>query len=496
MLSAEQERAVPGAIEANGINVIRDEERKGSPSQLFFPWFAANISVLGLTYGAFVLGYGISFWQATVAALVGTILSFLLCGFVAVAGKRGSAPTMILSRGAFGVRGTTMPAFVSWVLCVGWETVLTYLAVEATGTVFRRLGWASGNATDVRIVAFVVVAALVVGAGICGFHLIMRLQGFITVLTAALTVAFIALTARHIHWPMVSGVHGGSTSAFIGGLVLLMSAYGLGWVNSAADYSRYLPRRSSAAAVVGWTTFGAAAAPVVLVIFGLLLAGSSKSLSASISGADPIGALASLLPTWFLVPFMLVAVLGLIGGAVLDIYSSGLALLTVGLRAPRYVAAGLDGIIMVGGAIYLVFFSTNFVPKFEGFLTTLAVPIGAWCGVMLADILLRTSPYDETDLYRSSGRYGGIRLLAIGLMLAGTAFGWGTVTNTAWGRVLDWQGYLLGPIGLGGRDGNWAPANLGVVFSVVLTFLGWLALGHVIVRHQDAYNDAAYAGSA
>jgi len=93
----------PLQIEMNGINVISDSERKGHPRDLFWPWFAANVSVLGLAYGAFVLGFGISFWQAVVVSIVGIIVSFLLCGFIAVAGKRGSAPTMVLGRAAFGV---------------------------------------------------------------------------------------------------------------------------------------------------------------------------------------------------------------------------------------------------------------------------------------------------------------------------------------------------------------------------------------------------------
>src|SRR5262250_102267 len=80
----------PLQIEMNGINVIADSERKGHPRDLFWPWFAANVSVLGLSYGAFVLGFGISFWQAAVVSIVGIIVSFLLCGFIAVAGKRGS----------------------------------------------------------------------------------------------------------------------------------------------------------------------------------------------------------------------------------------------------------------------------------------------------------------------------------------------------------------------------------------------------------------------
>ena len=65
-------------------------------------------------------------------------------------------------------------------------------------------------------------------------------------------------------------------------------------------------------------------------------------------GADPIGALTTLLPTWYLVLFAIVAIGGLIGGAVLDIYSSGLALLTLGLRVPRWMAAGFDGVIQTG----------------------------------------------------------------------------------------------------------------------------------------------------
>src|SRR3979409_561169 len=62
-------------IEQNGINVITESERKGRPRDLFWPWCAANIAVLGISYGSFLLGFGISFWQATLAGIIGTILS-------------------------------------------------------------------------------------------------------------------------------------------------------------------------------------------------------------------------------------------------------------------------------------------------------------------------------------------------------------------------------------------------------------------------------------
>jgi NCS1 family nucleobase:cation symporter-1 len=479
-------------IELNGINVIDDDERKGSPRSLFWPWFAANVSVLALSYGTFVLGFGISFWQSTFAAVVGVVLSFLFCGFISIAGKRGSAPTMILSRAPFGVAGNKLPAAISWVLCVGWETALTALATEATATVFTRLGVGGGDVT--KVIAFLVVAALIVGGGVLGFDAIMRLQAGITVVTAVLTVVYIGLVADKIHWHTVSAIHSGSSQEVFGATILVMTGFGLGWVNCAADYSRYLPRRSSGAGVVGWTTVGASVAPLVLVIFGLLLAGSSSALAGKISD-DPVGALTTILPTWFLVPFAVVAVLGLVGGAVLDIYSSGLTLLSIGLPTPRYVAAGIDGTIMVLGTIYVVFIAkASFLfTSLEGFLITLGVPISAWCGVMLADIALRRRRYVDADLYRPEGRYGNVRVLSVALVVVGTVVGWGLVTASSTSSLFTWQGYLLGPFGLGGKTGSWQYSNLGVIIALAVGFLGWLVGGAMTVRRQEALPEPAEA---
>ncbi len=471
------------AVEANGINVIAEEERRGAPRSLFWPWFGANVSVLGLAYGSFLLGFGISAGQALVAGVVGIVVSFLLCGLVAVAGKRGSAPTLVLSRAAFGVHGNRVPAALSWVLTVGWETVLVSLATLATATVFGQLGWSGGTAT--QVVALLVVAALVVAGGVLGFDAIMRMQAVITVVSGVLTVVYVVLVADSVDWSAVTGVPAGSTAAVVGALVLAMTGYGFGWVNAAADYSRYLPRTASTRGVVGWTTFGGALAPVVLLGTGLLLAASDPELSGAIGG-DPIGALAAVLPTWFLVPFVVVAVLGLVGGALLDIYSSGLSLLAVGLRVPRSVAAGIDGTLMVLGAVWVVFVATGgFFVQFQGFLITLGVPIAAWCGIFLADLALRRRSYAEADLYDARGRYGAVPPVPLLLLAAGTVLGWGLVTNTLAGW-LDWQGYLLGPLGLGGREGDWAFANLGVLAAFLVGLLGTLALRRAAVRTQEA----------
>jgi nucleobase:cation symporter-1, NCS1 family len=472
-------------IEANGINVIDESERKGTPAGLFWPWCASNVSVLAVSYGSFVLGFGLSLAQALVAAVVGAVVSFLLVGLVSVAGKRGSAPTLVLSRAAFGRYGNTLPGAVSYLLLVGWETVLVSLATFATATVFGRLGWGSGDLT--KVVAFLVVAAVIVGAGILGFDAIMRLQRWLTIAMIAVTLVYIALTLDHLDLGRASALPAGGLSALLGGAILVMTGFGVGWVNSAADYSRYLPRSASTRGVIGWPTFGGSLPVVVLVAYGVLLCASDDKLSKAVA-LDPIGALTTILPTWFLVPFALVAIGGLVSGAVLDIYSSGLTLLALGLRTPRWVAAAFDGVLMVLGTIYIVWVADSFLGIFMAFLIILGVPMSAWCGIFLADLLVRRRDYDEVALFdHTDSTYGRANPVAVVLMAVATLVGWGLVIDTTGaGKGLSWLGFLLGPLGLGGRGGGWAYANLGVPAALVVGFVGYLLLQSGAVRRQEA----------
>jgi purine-cytosine permease-like protein len=271
-----------------------------------------------------------------------------------------------------------------------------------------------------------------------------------------------------------------------------MTGFGVGWVNSAADYSRYLPRNASTAGVVGWPTFGGSLPVVILVTYGVLLCGSDAKLSKAIA-LDPIGALTTILPTWFLVPFALVAIGGLVSGAVLDIYSSGLTLLALGLPTPRWVAAAIDGVLMVLGTIYIVWVADNFLGVFMAFLITLGVPMAAWCGCFLADLLLRRKDYDEAKLFDSSPNgYGSVTVSSVAVMAIATFVGWGLVIDTTGaGKGLSWLGYLLEPLGLGGRNGAWAYANLGVPVALVIGFGGYLAVRAGAVRRQEERVDLA-----
>ena len=481
-------------VETTGIEIIDEADRTASPRDLFWPWFAANVSVFGISYAAFVLGFGISFWQAVVVTIVGIVVSFALCGIIALAGKRGSAPTMVLSRAAFGVKGQKVPGVVSWLTSIGWETFLAILAVLATATIFERLGWGGGTVT--KVIAAVVVAAMIVLASVAGYHIIMRMQSVLTWLTGAITILYVAMTVQHLDWSAISALPSGGIGPTIGALTLVMTGFGLGWINIAADWSRYQRRTASGAAIVGWNTFGGALAPALLVSYGLALAGSDEEVLAGIA-ADPIGTLATLLPTWVLVPFLLAAILSLVSGAVLGIYSSGLTLISLGVRIPRPMAALVDGLILTLGTFYVVFVAESFINPFQSFLITLGVPLASWAGIMIADIALRRRDYDDDALFDSRGRYGAYDWVSIGTMVVASVVGWGLVVNNfaddaTWNN---WQGFLLDPLGLGTFvddpagaywEGTFAYANLGVLLALVLSFaVTWVARRGTVRRQES-----------
>jgi len=465
--------------ELNDINFIGESERRGKASDLFWPWAGANVSLLALSYGAFFLGFGISFWQATIAAVVGTVGSFALVGVSSLAGKRSSAPTMTLSRAAFGVKGNILPGLLSYLVFVGWETVLVSLATLATGTVLERATSLDRNVS--LILGFLIAAALTIFGGVLGHSVIMKLQRWITAITVIATGTYVFLTIDEVNWNSVFDIKSGSTAGLVGAIIFAITGIGLGWVNSAADYSRYLPRNVSSKAVFSWTVFGASIVPIVLVIYGSALSGSSKELSDAIA-MDPIGALTALLPTWFLIPFALIAILGLVGGAILDLYSSGLTLISIGVKVKRPVAAAIDGTIMLFGTIYIVWFATDFFAPFQGFLITLGVPVAVWSAIFVADVVLRKRDYVEADLFSESGRYGRVNLVAIALVAVGSIVGWGFVTNT-FASWLSWQGYFMGAIG--GKEGQWAYANVGVIFALLIGFFGYLLFGRSRIKTQE-----------
>jgi NCS1 family nucleobase:cation symporter-1 len=466
----------PWRIETHGIETIPDADRHGRPSDLFGIWFASNISVLAVTYGGFlIIFFGLDLWQAATATIAGVILSFVLVGFISLAGKRGGAPTLVLSRAAFGVIGNTLPTVVSYLTLVGFEIVLTSLASLAVQTVLIRVGIRTGTGT--LAIAFVIVAAMAVVISLLGHATIQKVQMWFTIAFGILTFAFIGLEIRQISWHKVAALpHGSLFAGLIGGLSMIMAGTGLTWTSAAADYSRYLPLGSRSGKVIWWTVFGSSLPLIVLILFGVLLTANNRQVATS---PNPIGVLAAPLPAWFLAPYLLIAVGGLVAEVVMGSYSGGLNLLTLGIRVARHKSILIDSVLLIAGSVYILFFSPSFFAPFEGFLFTVAVPLAAWAAIFLVDMwLFRSDGYSAPDLYRADGCYGAVSTAATGSLVLATAIGWGLVTSSS--AAFSWVGYLLRFAG--GPKGAIGASSIGVVIGFLVAgatyaITGWARPG-------------------
>ncbi len=387
------------AIERHGIEPIGDDERHGTPFELFWVWFAANIGVLGIVYGAILTDAGLNLWQSALVTLVASAGSFLLVGALSVAGKWGGAPALALSRAPFGVRGNLGPTLISWISLVGWETISVITAAYALLGLFGVFGIPANTVTT--IISLVVTALLAVLFGLLGHATLVWIQRAGTWIFGILTLVIIVFLLGRINWPAVLSAPAGPwDTGVLAMLSIIAAGTGIGWANAGADYTRYLPRRSRGNAIVFWTTLGATIPLFALIMAGALLASGVPDLA---TAANPVAAIGAALPSWMSIPFLLTAIGGLIAAADLSIYSSGLNLLAIGLKVERYKTVVIDGVLMIAGAIFVMLIARDFYGPFSSFLQLLADGIATWAAVFLVDMLARRG-YDTAGLVDTSPR--------------------------------------------------------------------------------------------
>ncbi|MEV6790496.1 cytosine permease [Streptomyces sp. NPDC051320] len=402
-----------GALETRGLEPVPDSERTGRVRDLFPTWVAANISVLLLTLGAgLVVADGLNFWQALIAAVVAPVIGFGLVGFISIAGKRGGAPGMALSRAVFGQRGNLFPGALIWIARWGWETINAVTGAYALLTVLN-ICFGIRSSTPliaVTLLLFVAGTFAISGLGIKAVQLCNKWAAYLFAVFSVLVLVHLITTTD---WSAVFAAPAGSTASLIAGIGLI-AAGGLSWAPAAPDFARYLPRGSAGRSMVAGSVGGAGVVIVPMVLMGAVMAVSTPDLAAA---ADPVSFLGEILPMWLAVPYLLICVLGTLLINAMSMYSAGFTALTLGLKIPRTWAVSVNAVISVVLGLVLMLAATSFLGSFVAFLSLLAVAFSAWIGVFGADMLLGRT-YDTAavmDTTRTSAYWyrGGFNPAAI-----------------------------------------------------------------------------------
>ncbi len=408
-------------IEWRGIESTRGAERAGRASSHFWLWSAANVSPFVISAGVLVMVLGFSWVGATVAILVGVIISYPLVGLVAITGLRGGAPALTLSRAAFGYRGNMLPTLLAYIYCIGWESVALFLAASATKALVCRI-FPNANSAFLLVIGLTITGTVTFFVTLYGYQIILRAQRWITIALAFATAGYFFVALPKI-WPLEAMPSAPGAPPLLAGISFVAAAGGLSWVVMGGDYSRYLPGDSKPCAVAGWTALGGGMTAVALLLFGVLIGAGRPDIVAEVA-VDPLGALTLLLPTWFCVPFLVATIAALVGSGVVNLYSSGLNLLALGVKLPRPTTIIFDAVLVVLGASYLLFLSPGFFGTFESFLAILGVPLAAWCSIFLVDFYLhRGAGYTPSDIYPKEGEGSGFGYAGVFSLLLGTGLG-------------------------------------------------------------------------
>lgn len=460
-------------IESHGIDSIPLADRHGSPVELFWVWLAGNLIFNFVIVGAFVVAFGLTFWWATLCLIAGTALYFVV-GIGAIPGPVTGTATLTVSRSAFGLFGNIPASALSWLTLVGWEAVEIVIGTLSLNQLLVTAGVTSSGA--VKFACFVVVTVATFAIALLGHATIVFINRIMAWVLGIGTIGLVIFIVPKINLSAAPPLGAPSVgAAFLLALVLTASAP-LGWANYPADYSRYLSPKSSAKAVAWWTMLGCGIPTIIITMIGIGAATATNM-------TDPVAGLSKLLPSWYLVPYLAVVVIGILTANFLNTYSSGMSLLAMGVKIKRYQAVFVDAVIASAAAIYALFIN-DFSNSLIQFLSLLVIWSAPWAGIYIVNILMRHNRYNVPGLYSSTtGPYAfsnGWNWRAVG------AFAAGIVAAALFANAPIFQGPLVRFIG-GGDISIFTGLIVSAGLYYILMRQQIAAAGSVDVRPVEAH---------
>ena len=364
------------AVEPGGAEFIPLNERHGKPLQLFWTWTSPNFEFATVFVGVIgVAFFGLNFWQATLALVIGTALGSVTHGLLSAQGPSHGVPQMVISRLGFGYWGNVLPAGLNSLTAgIGWFAVNSVSGTFALNTLTHLPKW---------LCLVIIVLAQVVIA-FFGYNLVHAFERYVfPILAIIFLVAVCWIFAKSSPG---APSHGGG----IGGFLLTLGAafgYAVGWNPYASDYTRYFPPATSKLAIAFWAGLGVFVSCVLLEVAG---AASATVTGIGAINTNPTGAFTGHLPTALADLTLLAIALGAVAANVLNIYSGALSFTAMGIRLPlalrRAIVALVFGVI---GFIVALTGLHDAGTKYENFLLVIAYWIAPWLAVMFCDQFLR-----------------------------------------------------------------------------------------------------------
>jgi purine-cytosine permease-like protein len=414
-------------------------------------WAGALFNVEYVVYGALIISFGLSFWQAALVIVIGN-LSYLVAGVGSLQGPAAGTSVFAISRAPFGPRGAKSVSVFNWMTQVGYETEGLALVVLAGLALFAKAG--VGGSTGLKIALIAAAAAVQLVLPLFGHRAMLRV---LRMLVPPFVVLFILLAIFALPKAHLGAGSGANWETMMGALALILSAGGYGWVMNASDFSRYLPANASQKRIVWSVALGGYIPSTLLSLLGAAVA------TAVASASDPISGLPQAFHGWFLIPYLVFVIVQLFAINSVDLYSSGLTLQALIPKIKRWQCVLLDTVV-AGALTAVAIFSSGFYSFLEDFLLFMIIWIAPWVAIFLTDWFMRRGRYDSRSLL--TGR-AGIYWRNDGVHIPGlVAQVVGMLAAASWLDTTVWQG----PLSKATNDADFS-VFMGAIFGAGVYYL-------------------------
>jgi purine-cytosine permease-like protein len=416
-----------GHVEQAGVDYLPEEARDSRPRNLLAVFGGANFTWTNAVYGWLAVALGLDFWSATISFVVGTVVGALFVMPVSIIGPRTGTNMTVSSGAHYGIRGRFIGSGLSLIFAIVFAALTVWTsgdAIIAAG--HRLLGTPQGDLA--LAISFAVVSALMVAVALYGHATIVAVQKFIIPVVGLIFLAgFYAFSGTFTTHPSSAGYAlGGYWATWILNAVLSMAGP-ISYAPVIGDYTRRISgRKHRDLPVSGSVALGITVGTLVPEMLGIFTACALINAT-----GDYVTDLVSSSPTWYVLPILVVAILGGLGQGTLCIYASGLDLETFFPRFRRIHTTAFASLLAVA-LLYLGMFVFHAVDSITAATVVLNAVATPWTVVLVIGALRRRRKgYDPYDLQafaqrRHGGRYwftAGWNVPAVAAWLAGCTFG-------------------------------------------------------------------------
>jgi purine-cytosine permease-like protein len=434
-------------IERYGIESIPEQERTATVFDfLRIAWGGGN-SLPTAVLGAFPIIFGLSFWQALAATVLGVVLGGLILAPMAVFGPINGTNNAVSSSAHFGVVGRIVGSYLSLLTAICFFSISVWSSGDAVIGLLQRLH--GGRAPELAYAsAYAAFAVAVIVVSVYGFRLMLWVNKVAVVAASLLFLLGFFVFARSFdsHYDGARLAWGSAAfwPAFVSAaLVVLANPISFGAF--LGDWTRYLPRDTPKGPLMGASLI-AQLLSLVPFIFGIVTTSIiARDAPHFLQQVDYTGGLLAVAPQAFVAPLLGLAILSGMSTGTTSLYGTGLDFSSVFPQLTRPQATLFIGAV----ACVLIFvgrFGFSLVDAITTFVTLIVVMTTPWMVIMMVGYLVRRGYYlPEAMQVFNRGQEGGPYWFNRGWNLAGMV-AW-LVSALLALLMVNIPGHLVGPLG-------------------------------------------------